>query len=743
MVRALRSRLSRRRSFVHQRQLAGLSDVLAASAGGVIDEATASEALDSGRFSLLRGASDVGSLIGALRDNGCAPERTFERAERILEGMLPAFGWTELDVGRPVDWNRDPVSGRRWPLAHWANVDFRGSEDLGDPRYVWEVNRHHHLVTLARARALGGERKYAEAAWREMRSWVDANPPYFGINWASALEVALRLIAWASVIDIIGKDGAAPGDVDSVLTSVALQARHLSANLSIYTSSKNNHLIGEAVGLLVAGTKFPFLSGARRWAEVGRDVAVREIAGQVTREGVSREQTFHYGVLVLEFAVLAQASLRAAGAGAGVDSSLSARISQMGEFISAAGGSSGVLPSVGDEDGGRAYELSEGGLDRQAIRAAVCASVATGRGLPDSAVGEDLGPAIWLYGPSDVSAGPAGDTSSREPKAFAEGGYFVVGRGKHHGVVDCGPLGYLSIAAHGHSDCLALCLSYEGSWFLVDPGTYCYHREPDWRDHFRGTPAHNTVAVDGRSQSEMLGPFMWGSRAHAFPECWASTEHFQYFEGRHDGYVRTRGVEHRRSVVFGEAGYWIVVDRLDGSGEHDVRVTYQFARDFRRAPGDGCTLESSDLAVDLASFLPGGLTGRVVGGEEDPPAGWVSEGFGHRAPAPAVVFEGACDLPATVVVGVVPRTRHGAVRIERVSEDARGTTELSVVHKEGRDRLLLGAGDVSNGERFEGRFGFGAERGSSQVLLGIDVARWSDVNGDVPYKPVRNFVEPV
>jgi hypothetical protein len=48
---------------------------------------------------------------------------------------------------------------------------------------------------------------------------------------------------------------------------------------------------------------------------------------------------------------------------------------------------------------------------------------------------------------------------------------------------------------------------------IVDPGTYCYHREPRWRNHFRSTAAHNTVVLDGADQSEMLGPFMWGRRA--------------------------------------------------------------------------------------------------------------------------------------------------------------------------------------------------------------------------------------
>ena len=36
---------------------------------------------------------------------------------------------------------------------------------------------------------------------------------------------------------------------------------------------------------------------------------------------------------------------------------------------------------------------------------------------------------------------------------------------------------------------------------LADPGTYCYHGEPEWRSYFRSTIGHNTVEIGGRDQS--------------------------------------------------------------------------------------------------------------------------------------------------------------------------------------------------------------------------------------------------
>ena len=44
---------------------------------------------------------------------------------------------------------------------------------------------------------------------------------------------------------------------------------------------------------------------------------------------------------------------------------------------------------------------------------------------------------------------------------------------------DGGPHGYLSIAAHAHADALSVEVRYGGVDVLADPGTYCYHGEPD------------------------------------------------------------------------------------------------------------------------------------------------------------------------------------------------------------------------------------------------------------------------
>ena len=121
-------------------------------------------------------------------------------------------------------------------------------------------------------------------------------------------------------------------------------------------------------------------------------------------------------------------------------------------------------------------------------------------------------------------------------------------------MVDCGPLGYLGIADHGHADALAITLSVAGEECLVDPGTWSYSQAPAWRDYFRGTSAHNTVRVDGVDQSVSGGRFMWLRKAQARIDRMPRSPGDFDFRGSHDGYLRLDDpVRHRRSVRFKDA----------------------------------------------------------------------------------------------------------------------------------------------------------------------------------------------
>src|SRR5690606_4456687 len=248
-------------------------------------------------------------------------------------------------------------------------------------------------------------------------------------------------------------------------------------------------------------------------------------------------------------------------------------------------------------------------------------------------------------------------------RAFPHGGYYVLGRSfgapdEVRAVFDAGPLGFLSIAAHGHADCLSMTLSVAGREQLVDPGTYVYHAEREWRDYFRGTAAHNTVRVDGVDQSRIGGQFLWLEKAKARLERFESTDDHDDVVAFHDGYTRLADpVRHERRVRFDKrADLLEIVDRLVCKGEHVVERFWHFAEDCRVAL-DGSSAISDDGKVRLRLEIDENDVEAVLrNGSTQPIGGWVSRGFRRKSPAPTLVYL------SRISGGTTLRTR---IRIER------------------------------------------------------------------------------
>ena len=78
---------------------------------------------------------------------------------------------------------------------------------MGDCKYLWEPNRHLHIVTLAQAYRISGDERYLRVMHRHLDSWFTACPYRMGPNWSSSLEPAMRLINWSVAWQLVGGVG--------------------------------------------------------------------------------------------------------------------------------------------------------------------------------------------------------------------------------------------------------------------------------------------------------------------------------------------------------------------------------------------------------------------------------------------------------------------------------------------------------------------------------------------------------
>lgn len=684
-------------------------------------------------------------LIDVLRAR--APgwiDRSVEEAERLLEGAVPILGHGLVEIGNEVDWHHDPVAGMRWPLRFWADYDLVAADNVADPKVVHELNRHQHLPRLAKGYALTGDERFARCAVRQMLSWIEQNPRGVGINWSSSLEIGLRALSWLwTLFLLLPSEALSEATAQRLLASLHGQLEHVARYLSRY-SSPNTHLLGEAAALFVGGTVLAGLRDARLWRERGLRILAQEAERQVLADGAHAELSSCYHCYSLDFYLQALALARHGNVA--FPAAATRRTIRQAEFLLHLTRPDGTLPQLGDGDGGRALALARQDYRSFTDGLGTAALLFERADLGDAAGGTHE-ETLWLLGPGswdrfDGLARPAGGGRGRRRRGgssvpggrgpqrrggtsgppacrpTSRGGYVVQRTSDDHAhlVFDCGDLGGIG-GGHGHADALSIVLHSGGHEHLVDPGTGVYNLQPEWRDYFRSTRAHNTVVVDGADQSVPGGTFRWTQRAGARLEDGLSLAGLAYVEGEHDGYRRLpRPVTHRRRLLLidsmlepgsrpdvpaepGEpaepgarrAGsrvppaYWLVFDDLRGEGRHRYDIHYHLSRDLddlhlrpHERGGVGLRCGHDGSGIDLWVGGSGAIDWEILRGETSPPQGWVSRRYGEWRPAPVLRAGYSREVPAAFLSMIAPVRRDEDERWRVVPMEAAGEGAIAV-----------------------------------------------------------------
>jgi hypothetical protein len=365
-------------------------------------------------------------------------------------------------------------------------------------------------------------------------------------------------------------------------------------------------------------------------------------------DGVNREQAVAYQQFVLDFQLLCLLAGKANGQWFSAD--YESRLESMLDYLASIMDAGGNVPMFGDDDDGTVVRLAPHG--RSAYRSLLATGAVLFRRADFRVKAGDLDDKTrWLLGDhAERVYGKLDDTQVTLPvrRAFKEGGYYVLGCDFETAeeirlVADAGPLGYQSIAAHGHADALSFTLSVGGMEFLVDPGTYAYHTHPAWRAYFRGTAAHNTVRVDGADQSSQGGNFMWLHKARASCTVWSVTPERDLFEGWHDGYLRlTDPVKHWRRITLDKRERSIVVeDTLEMQGAHQVELHFHWGENVRvELDGLHCAATRGSRTVSLQLPRRPEARSYLRRGSVAPLGGWISRCYDHKEPTSTVVWRG-------------------------------------------------------------------------------------------------------
>jgi len=589
-------------------------------------------------------------------------------AEAALAGKFSLLGHVGLSFGdppdSPIDWSLDPVSGKRAPLRHWSKLRPLDPLGGGDPKVVWELNRHAHFVTLGQAYWLTNDDRFAAGFVDQVSAWIDANPVGMGVNWASSLEVAFRSIAWLWALGLcIDSRDVTPDFFTRLLKSLIEHGRHIEKYLSYYFSP-NTHLTGEALGLLYLGRALPELSRAEGWRDLGLQILLDQAPKQVRADGVYFEQSSYYHRYTTDIYTHLFALTRANDnmIHCDMEAKLRRKLEGMLDHLMWITRPDGSSPLFGDDDGGRLIKLAARAANDFRDTLAIGAAVLK-RGDWKYVAGAAPAEMPWIIGPEGVEGYDRleAETPHEISKGFRSSGYFVMRDGWRRDssfvLIDCGPHGAEIGCGHAHSDALSIEFASGGVTWLVDPGTFVYAADPKTRDEFRSTAAHNTVTVDDQPQSIPSGlsgpsrPFSWRTAAKCQLREFVEHSGAMFFQGSHDGYERLRDpVTHTRSALYLKPdpvanlpGRLIVRDQFTAKERHRYAIRYHFAPDCEATVvtggGDGPRVEArhgAGATLTIRVICETELQSEIVASVTE---GRVSTCYAQYAPAPVAVFE--------------------------------------------------------------------------------------------------------
>jgi len=562
-------------------------------------------------------------------------------AEEIVAGRFRQFG------DHPVTINLHPPE----PILHWSfhEQGIGVPADL-DVKLVWEPARLGWVFCLGRAYYLTGDDRYAATFWEQAQDFWAANPAYMGMNWSSAQEVALRIMALAFAGQIFATSVHSTTErMERLAQSIAIHAHRIPPTLVYARAQNNNHLLSEAVGLVTAALALPDHPESDSWYRLGWRWFNHGINSQIDADGAYTQHSTNYQRLVLQLALWMRAMLQVRGLEH--PTYTREKLGLASNWLAAlVDPHSGHVPNLGPNDGAYILPLTDCPYDD--YRPVLAAAMRAFLGERMFEAGKWYEMSLWLVQDGQVEA-----QSTLSEKRRNAGAPHVLEHPQRKSWV------YLRAASFhsrpGHADQLHLDLWWRGINLAQDAGTYRYSALEPWNNALTRTAVHNTLTVNGLDQMTPAGRFLWldWAQARILPIDYKRSKQQIQLVAEHDGYLKL-GITHQRSVGSMNEKGWIVKDRLfftdpnlaaknfpitarlhwllpdwrwqveesENNIEMSIQSDYGNVMLTVHQPGEDGIGEFSPLVARAGELIYG--TGDV-----DPTWGWVSPTYGKKVPA--------------------------------------------------------------------------------------------------------------
>jgi len=565
-----------------------------------------------------------------------------------------------------IDWHKDIFSGQSFPKKFSKKINILANPDLS-AKAVWEINRLQFLTKVALDFKTTQDPVHLDLFIAIIRSWKADNPYLIGVNWYSNIEVNLRLINWFLCWDIMGADELMENN-DTFIKFVSDDWLPLIYKHCIYSyknpskySSANNHLISEYAGLFIASSKWRFKE-SEKWNDYSHKGMEDQITRQHSHHGINKEEAAEYIQFITDFFLIAY--VVAENTNRPFSKQYKYQLHAIFKYIYHILDCAGHYPKYGDEDDGKCYIIDfDESFNNFASLLTAGAILFNDPVLKSKSNGFDIKNLV-LFGEKgkEIFQSIVGTVTPEKSKFFKEEGHFIFREKEKDKEIylhfNAAPLGFLSIAAHGHADALSFILHVDGHPIFIDSGTYAYHTESAWRNYFMGTLAHNTIRINKLHQANIGGPTLWLQHYRTRVLKTETNEKYDLVKAEHNGYKRFN-ITHTREINFNKKTRIIkIMDSLVSNSTDSylielpfhihplIKINTSHANQFNLLGNKGrnVTLQTDSKLKTV-----------LVSGQTEPEiVGWYSKSFMSREPSNTLLCSldiiGNINLETTITI---------------------------------------------------------------------------------------------
>lgn len=446
-------------------------------------------------------------------------------AQKAAEMLSPDY--------KLLDFECDFKTGYRWDVsAPAASLSYGNGNDV---KVAWEFARMQHLPLTAYAYCLAmhNEIKYSPEEilaefCNQVINFYIANPPEFGIQWKCAMDVSIRLVNILTAVSFFMQAGAEFGSEFRIMLK-NMTTDHINFVLNNPEFSggiRGNHYFTNIAGLLISCLMLQDNPDFRETLFMSMNEFACEIMFQFGKDGGNFEASLPYHYLCTEIIGYVLAALQSQPMEAiytiftkcpsrhfklkqfeaTFSDKLCEKLQSVFEFSNTFLDKSGTY-NIGDNDSGKFLKLlpeAHFSLEKNFDRADSLANIS--EMLKYFSGKESEYSSIFMKNTQLFEM-----KCTTKKQFFPNFGLYKFENSIYSAVLRAGNIGQNGKGGHSHNDQLSLTMKIFGQDFLVDNGTFTYTENPQLRNKFRSTAAHNTLDLGEQNQwkNDSIDDLFW------------------------------------------------------------------------------------------------------------------------------------------------------------------------------------------------------------------------------------------